>query len=219
MSSINKVCKKKRKNPEHWMFLCNKMNTSESTNTQIREYAENSGINTKGKNRLTLCKELGKFYDKKITIESNKEYTIESNKEYTIEYIEILKKKLSNFIDNPENGYRNYFTLDDINDWLEEKSSYDYHVILYYVRKFNIVKKNRKTQKELYAFKDFPNLGEMLKLLTDSMELIPIVDIQKYALFLKKIFIEEEEKIDEDEGIGEFYQYEYENEYGVLRSF
>jgi hypothetical protein len=209
-SSRNKVCKRKKESIPSWMFLCNKMNNSENTNAQIRKYAKDEGIDIKGKSRNALCRELAKSYDKKIKIE-----TVE-----TVSITEELKKKLAKLINNSENGYSNYFTIIDINYWLEEKSSYDYHGILYYVRKFTIVKKNKKTQKELYDFKDFPNLSEMLKLLIGSIEVIPISDRQKYALFLKKLFTEQEEEkpIDENEDIGEFYQYDYENEYDVLRS-
>jgi hypothetical protein len=211
MSSKNTVCKKKNKSVPSWMFLCDKMNNSKDTDIQIRKYAKDTGIDVAGKNRKTLCKEIAKSYDKKIKIESKGTETLKKEK------LEVSKKKLVKLIDNAENGYSNYFTMEELDDWLFEKSSYDYHGILYYVRNFKTVKKNKKTQTELYNFKKFPDLREMLKLLIISIENIPISDRQKYVMFLKNLFTEEEKPLNEKDDIGEFYQYEYENEYDVLR--
>lgn len=193
-----------------WMFLCKKMEDSKKTNSQLKNYAIEEGINPKGKSRKELCKELAKIYDQQLKLE-NKILNISSNEEELI-------LKLSKLIDNYENGYRNYFEPEDINNWNEGKGTYEYHEVLYNVKTLNVIKQNKDKLEELYSFKNFPSFVELLKLLILSIEKIPIKERQKYVTNLKDIFTEDSEKNDKIGDEEKMFEYEYENEYGVQKS-
>ena len=219
MSLKSNVPKKTTSNDDipSWMFLCNKMNKSKNTNAQLREHAIGVGISVQGKSRTTLCRELAKNFHNTLNVENGgkvntdkKVLSIDRGKN-----IDSLKVKLAKLIDNSEGGYSNYFNPQDIDDWEQGKSSYDYHAVLYNVRNLNIIKQNRRNLSKLYQFQDFPSFGQLLELLIDSIENLPLKDRQKYTISLKAIFTEDKVS---DEDMGEFYEYDYPNEYGIYRS-
>ena len=227
-----------------WMFLCNKMNRSENTISQIRKHAEDVGIDdVKNKNRATLCRDLAKNYYLKLKSENggdfktlpvdskstgsdhildkdstNNNNLINDRREEDVKKISSsLKVKLAKLIDNSEGEYRNYFDPQDIDNWEQGKSLYDYHEVLYNVKNLNIIKQNKRNLSELYQFQDFPTFTELLKLLINSIEGIPIKDRQKYVMSLKAIFMNDRDENKNFEEEEKFFEYDYEEEYGVRR--
>ena len=54
-----------KKGPE-WLELCNKMDDSNHSDSQIRRFAEDVGIPTMGRNRSDICKDLAMFHGEKL---------------------------------------------------------------------------------------------------------------------------------------------------------
>ena len=210
-----------------WMYLCDKMNKSENSTTKIRQHAKEMGISIKGKSRRELCKELSKYYQSNLenTGDKNEEDdTSSSSSSLSLQTgqkdVKSLKVKLAKLIDNLEGGYRNFFEPQDIDNWNEGKTSYEYHEILYNVKNLDDVEKNKKRLGELYSFDRFPTFPRLLRLLIYTIENVPISDRQELVLSLKAIFMEDPYSEDDEfqrQEEQKIFEYDYENEYGVRR--